>query len=125
MFQKDYIIREIESFSKFVIGMFQKEKCMTEIEGEQGEFIENDYLFYHFQQMIYDEKINEAENELFELIEKDPKLEHLKLAEKFYSEVIKMSDDYLQRQNYSREEIFEGLDQIKETYEKKYNDSNK
>lgn len=125
MFQKDFIIREIESFSKFVIGIFRKEKFMTEVQGGQGEFIENDYLFYRFQKMIYDGKINEAENELFEIIEKDPKLEHLKLAEKFYSEVIKMSNDYLQRQNYSREEIFESLDQLKDIYEKKYGDSNR
>jgi len=125
MFQKDFIIREIENFSKFVIGMFRKEKVKIEIQGEQGELVEDDYLYYRFQEMIYDGKINEAENALFDIIEKDPKLEHLKLAEKFYSEVIKMSDDYLQRQNYSREEIFESLDQIKEIYEKKYSDSNK
>jgi len=125
MFQKDFIVREIENFSKFVIGMFRKEKVKIEIHGEQGEFIEDDYLYFRFQEMIYNGKINEAENELFELIEKDPKLEHLKLAEKFYSEVIKMSDDYLQRQNYSREEIFESLDQLKEIYEKKYSDSKK
>ncbi|MBK5244100.1 MAG: hypothetical protein JJE18_03560 [Eubacteriaceae bacterium] len=125
MFQKDFIIREIENFSKFAIGIFRKEKVKYEIQEEQGEFIEDDYLYFRFQEMIYDEKINEAENALFDIIEKDPKLEHLKLAEKFYSEVIKMSDDYLQKQNYSREEIFESLDQIKEIYEKKYNDSNK
>lgn len=125
MFQKDFIIREIESFSKFVIGMFRKEKVKFEIQEEQGKFIEDDYLYFRFQEMIYDGKINEAENALFDIIEKDPTLEHLKLVEKFYSEVIKMSDDYLQKQNYSREEIFESLDQIKEIYEKKYNDSNK
>ncbi|MGV8906367.1 MAG: DUF6483 family protein [Acetobacterium sp.] len=125
MFQKDFIIREIENFSKFVIGIFRKEKFAAEIEREQAAFVEDDYLFYHFQEMIYNGKINEAENELFELIEKDPKLQHLKLAEKFYSEVIKMSDDYLQRQNYSREEMFESLDQLKEIYDKKYGDSSK
>lgn len=124
MFQKDFLMREIENFSRFVIGMFRKEKIKFEIEGEQSELNEDDYLFFRFQEMIYGEKINEAENTLFELIEKDPKLEHLKLAEKFYSEVIKMSDEYLQKQDYSREEVFESLDQIQKIYEEKYGDSN-
>jgi len=123
MFQKDFIIREIENFSKFVMGIFRKEKIKYEIVAEEGELSEDDFLFYRLQEMIYDGKINDAENTLFERIEKDLKLEHLKLAENFYSEVIKMSDDYLQRQNYSREEIFESLDQIKDIYEKKYGDS--
>lgn len=125
MFQKDFIIKEIESFSKFITSIFRKEKFKYEIEGEQGQFSEDEYVYYHFLEMIYHGKINEAENALFEIIEKDLKLEHLRLAEKFYSEVIKMSDDYLLEQDYSREEIFESLDQLKEIYEKKYNDSNK
>jgi len=123
MFKNDFLMREIESFSKFVIEIFRKEKF--EIEEEKGGMIEDDYLFYHFQEMIYNGKINEAENALFETMEKNPKLEYLKLSEKFYSEVFKMSDEYLQEQNYSREEAFESLDQIKEIYEKKYNDSNR
>lgn len=124
MFQKDFLVREIENFSRFAIGMFRKEKLKYEIQGEQGESIEDDYLFYRFQEMIYNGKINEAENALFEIIEKEPKLEYLKLTEKIYSEIIKMSDDYLLKYGYSREEIFESLDQIQEIYEKKYNDSN-
>ncbi|MBC3888758.1 hypothetical protein GH810_10585 [Acetobacterium paludosum] len=123
MLKNDFLMREIESFSKFVIEIFRKEKF--EIDKEQVAMIEDDYLFYHFQEMIYNGKINEAENALFETIEKNPKLEHLKLSEKFYSEVFKMSDEYLQEQNYSREEAFESLDQIKEIYQKKYNDSNR
>ena len=75
--------------------------------------------------MIYDGKINEAENALFEVVEKDPKLEYLKLIENFYSEIAKMSDEYLVKQNYSREEVFESLDQIQAIYEKKYSDSKK
>lgn len=124
MFQKDFLVREIENFSRFVIGMFRKEKFKYEIQGEQEESIEDDYLFYRFQEMIYNGKINEAENALFEIIEKEPKLEYLKLTEKIYSEIIKMSDDYLLKHGYSREEIFESLDQIQEIYEEKYNDSN-
>lgn len=125
MFQKDFFMREIESFSKFVVGLFRKEKFKYEIKGEQGEFIEAEYLFYRLQEMVYDGKINEAENILFETIEKDPKLEYLKLTEKFYSEISKMSDEYLLKQDYTREEIFESLDQIQTIYEKKYSDSKK
>lgn len=114
-------MREIENFSKFVIKLFRKED--KEFEMEQGNLIENDLLFYRFREMVYQGKINEAENALFEMIEADPKLEYLKLAEKFYSEVVKMSDDYLQEQQYSREEVFESLDQLMAIYGEKYGDS--
>ena len=114
-------MREIENFSKFVIKLFRKED--KEFEMEQGNLIENDLLFYRFREMVYQGKINEAENALFEMIEADPKLEYLKLAEKFYSEVVKMSDDYLQEQQYSREEVFESLDQLMAIYGEKYSDS--
>lgn len=125
MFQKDFFMREIENFSRFVVRLFRKEAFKYEIKDEQGEFIEEEYLFYRLQEMIYDGKINEAENILFETIEKDPKLEYLKLTEKFYSEIFKMSDEYLLIHDYTRDEIFESLDQIQAIYEKKYSDSKK
>lgn len=121
MFQNGFLVREIENFSKFVIRLFRKEKFADETENEQGKLIEVEYLFFRLQEMIYDNKINEAENILFDRINENPKLEYLKLAEKFYSEVFEMSDEYLLDQNYSRTEIFESLDQIQEIYEKKYN----
>lgn len=123
MFQNGFLVREIENFSKFVIKLFRKEKFAETTESESEKLIEEDYLFYRFQEMIYDNKINDAENILFEMIKQNPKLEYLKVAEKFYSEVFKMSDEYLLNQNYSRAEIFESLDQIQEIYEKKYNNS--
>jgi hypothetical protein len=123
MFKNDFLMREIENFSKFVIKLFRKENMEFETDQEHENSIEDDLLFYRFQEMIYTGKINEAENALFEIIEKEPKLGYLKLSEKFYSEVVKMSDEYLQRHHYSREEIFESLDQIKQIYEEKYSDS--
>lgn len=118
MFQKDFLMREIEEFSKYVIGIFRKEKINYEVQGEQGELIEDELLFYRLQEMIYNGKINEAENILFEMIEKDPKVEYLKITEKFYLEILKMSDEYLLEHDYSQEEIFESLNQIKEIYDK-------
>lgn len=117
MLQKDFLIREIENFSKFVMALFKKQKIKIE---EEAVFTNEDYLWYRLQEMIYNGGVNRGENILFEAIEKEPKLEYLKLAEKFYSEAIKMSDDYLEKQNYSRKEIYESLDQIKIIYEEKY-----
>jgi len=123
MFKNDFLMREIENFSKFVIKLFRQENIEFETDQEHENSIDEDLLFYRFQEMVYAGKINEAENALFELIEKEPKLGYLQLTEKFYSEVVKMSDEYLQRHHYSREEIFESLDQIEQIYEEKYSDS--
>lgn len=117
MLQKDFLIKEIENFSKFVMALFKKRKITIE---EEAGFTNEDYLWYRLQEMIYNGSINQGENILFEAIEKEAKLEYLNLAEKFYSESIKMSDAYLEEQNYSRKEIYESLDQIRGIYEEKY-----
>lgn len=44
MFQKDFLVREIENFSRFAIRMLRKEKVKHEIEEEQVQSIEDDYL---------------------------------------------------------------------------------
>ncbi|MGL4607965.1 MAG: DUF6483 family protein [Eubacteriaceae bacterium] len=117
MFQNDFLMKEIEDFAKFVARILKKEK--RKMVGEETRaYTQEDYYLDRFQKLIYEGKINQGENELFELIEDKPTLERLKLAENFYTEISKMSDAFLEKNDYSRDEMFESINQIKKIYEK-------
>lgn len=59
--------------------------------------------------------INEAENELWELTS-DRDMENLKTALLFYSYLNDKTDDFLNENNFSREEIKEGLKNLISKY---------
>ncbi len=56
-------------------------------------------------------KINEAENLLFENLDTDNK-RYMELALDFYERLNNFEDDFLEENNFSREEIEEGLKEI-------------
>lgn len=119
MFENDYIMRQIESMSR-ILGelIFQKDNESGEIEvvDEHGNIQQGNLLLYQLKKMILEKRINEAENLLFEAIEKNPLEEYLKAALSFYGELLKLSDKELEACNFSRDEVLEGLQQIQQIY---------
>ena len=61
-------------------------------------------------------EINEAENILFEAVKKNPNNALLEIALDFYSELGEMSDEFLIENNFSREEVCQGLCYILKIY---------
>lgn len=123
MFESDYIMRQIEAMSR-VLGemLFQKDSQSGEIEilDEQGTISGGNLLLYRLKKMILDKRVNEAENILFDTIEQDPDEEYLKTAVAFYDELRGLSDEELAACDFSREEIYEGMKQIREIYSRNH-----
>lgn len=60
-------------------------------------------------------EINEAENILYEELD-EKNLEYLKMAVLFYEHLNKMSNDFLEKCDYSRQEIADGMKHVIKMY---------
>jgi hypothetical protein len=65
--------------------------------------------------MVDDGKVNEAENEIFEMTE-NLNQNNLEVALLFYSYLNDKSDEFLEENNFSRDEVKEGLEAIVSRY---------
>ncbi len=117
IFNNDYIMRQIEEMTRAIARVvFNKETDNGEIFDEYGIISEENFMFYMLNNMLSEKRINEAENIIFELIEENKSKENLKIALWFYNKLQKLSDEELYENNFSREEIAEGLGSIKKIY---------
>lgn len=113
MYNDDWLLREIEKMT-LVIGKltFGKGDSTVEIFDEKNKLSDGGFLYHRLKKLVLEKKINEAENLLFEEIEKNPCTEYLKTAVLFYGDLQAFSDAALADSNFSRQEIAEGLAQI-------------
>jgi hypothetical protein len=89
-----------------------------------------DILRIMLKRLINDGKYNEAENMLFqeidkyEVIDKYEEIDKNKsqviyeIAISFYDTLLKKSDEELEKENFSREEIYQGMQDVKNIFEK-------
>lgn len=110
-FQQDFIMRQIELITKFIAEkIFNKSSAeydiIEKVNLSDGEDLHNKLI-----RMIQEDKINEAEDLLFEKMDTDDK-EYLKVALDFYSRLSKLDDDKLKKNNFSKEEISQGLSDV-------------
>lgn len=115
MYEQDYIMRMIQSFIKFLsIIIFGKDTFTYEL-SENDEDVQNDNLHKKLISLISLGKINEAENVLFDKF--DPKdNRQIILAIDFYQRLNDLDDVFLKDNNFSREEIEQGLKDIAKKY---------
>lgn len=118
MFENDYILKQIEMSTKFLAKLiFGKESPEYKLQYDE---IANakpiDLLCLTLRRMIDEGEINEAENLLYENIEREARAEYLEIAIDFYDRLSKLSADRLDECNFSRAEIFEGLENVKRIY---------
>ena len=114
MFQQDYILRQIENLASFLAKViFNKSSVKYDI--IQDSSMGTDLLYTILMDMIKKGQINEAENMLFEEIDINNK-RYLEVAVDFYSEINTLSDDDLEKYNFSRQEIYEGLKEVTDKY---------
>lgn len=118
MFENDYIMKQIELTTKFLAKLiFGKESPEYKLQYEE---ISNagsaDLLCLKLRQMVADGEINEAENLLHENIERDQSAENLEVAIDFYESLNKLDDETLDRCDFARVEIYEGLETVKKIY---------
>jgi hypothetical protein len=67
---------------------------------------------------VHDGEYNKAENILFEEINKNKSGDIYQIAIDFYNSLLEKSDEKLEEGNFTREEIYQGLEDIKNMYGK-------
>lgn len=111
-YEKDYIMRLIHGIAlvlaRLLLGrQMEEEGEISSVLGRE-EKEKNDYLL----KMIDEGRINEAEEILFDLLENSAWDDKQKaaLAICFYDHVNEKEDEFLEKADFSREEIIEGLE---------------
>lgn len=110
MYEQDYIMRQIRDLVRFLAKiLLNKDTVIYELP-DMGKYTDTDYLYKELLFLLNQGKINEAENLLFENLDTGNE-RYIELALDFYERLNNFSDDYLEKNNFSREEIEEGLEE--------------
>lgn len=118
MFENDYILKQIELMTNFLAKLiFGKESPEYKLSYNlDGTASDADLLYLRLLEMINDGDINEAENILFDNIERETRAEYLEIAIDFYDRLAKLDEDALDMADFSRAEVLEGLENVKRLY---------
>ena len=108
--KRDYILGLIEQVIDLIIenafGIRKKEELKENFSNTKNSTEKYDKLVF----LVDEGKINEAENLLFDSIDENEKsLDDLKIALLFYDYLNGKTDDFLEDNNFSREEIKDGI----------------
>ena len=114
MFEQDYVMRLIKEMVRAILKLlFNIDTELATVEllenKEEKETLKN--LF----DMIDDGKINEAENRLYDLTS-DTDMNSLEIALLFYSYLNDKTDDFLEENDFSRNEIKLGLENVTDSF---------
>ena len=107
----DWLLKQINVVSEFLQKLFtdmEKGRKLNENEQYQKDSFEFERLL---ENLIEEDRINDAENILFEKLETN-NLMYATIATRFYEKLKGLSDEKLQKSNYSREEILQGLNDM-------------
>lgn len=112
MITRDYLMEEAERLSKLIAAVvFQK--YAEEIPVAEEYAISQDALLLgDLRRLCLAGRINEAENLLFQRIEQHPDANNLSVASIFYRELSQMTDEELDKADFSRIEIMDGIASI-------------
>lgn len=107
----DWLLKQINVVSEFLQKLFtdmETSRKLNENEQYQKDSFEFERLL---ENLIEEDRINDAENILFEKLETN-NLMYATIATRFYEKLKGISDEKLQKSNYSREEILQGLNDM-------------
>lgn len=118
MLKKDYIIRQIEMLANFISKIvFNKSNSTFNLLPENTkENLELNSLYLNLRELVDNGKINDAEDLLFNNIELNPNFGFLEIAVDFYSYLNKLDDEFLIKNNFSKDEVLEGIKDIEKIY---------
>lgn len=107
----DWLLKQINVVSEFLQKLFtdmETNRKLNENEQYQKDSFEFERLL---ENLIEEDRINDAENILFEKLETN-NLMYASIATRFYDKLKGLSDEKLQKSNYSRDEILQGLNDM-------------
>lgn len=111
--EKDYIMRMIKEMVQVLFSLvFGKKYVSVELEDQNKYEVSGNTLKYFFD-MIDQGDINEAENLLLEDLDYTNK-EEVMAAAFFYQHLSQKDDDFLRRNDYTKEEVLFGFKQLLE-----------
>lgn len=114
MFEQDYVMRLITEIIRTILKLlFNIDTVSPTVEllenKEEKETLEN------LLDMVDTGKINEAENKLYDLI-RDTDMNRLEVALLFYSYLNDKTDDFLEANEFSRDEIKLGIENVADIF---------
>lgn len=108
MYEQDYIMRAISNLIYFLARIVTGKDTATYVVSMSEEHKGSDLLHQTIVDLLAGGKINEAENLLFEEFDPDDQ-NYILVALDFYQRLNALDDQALQQNDFSREEIEEGL----------------
>jgi hypothetical protein len=115
MYQQDWMMRQIGDMVKVIARIVFKKDTMTYEITNNEISTETDLLYKELIELLNSLKINEAEDLLFKNIKTD-NIDYLKIAVDFYNRLNELSDDELDKADFSRDEIKSGLEDISKIF---------
>ncbi|MNM50668.1 hypothetical protein D3C81_617170 [compost metagenome] len=117
MFENDYFERMIKTVINGLVSIFKnKNSIESSIENDSVILKEDQLLEIMIKKYISEGQINKAEDMLFEAIEDRKSSRNLELAVFFYETISKWDDERLNKCNFSKAEIVDGLNEVKSLY---------
>lgn len=115
MYKKDWILNQIQTLINLLVKLvLHKDSAVYEIQGTSATSKE-DQLYLQLDHLICENKINEAENLLFDTLEANHP-EYLEVAFDFYNKLNLLDDSILEKNDFARAEIEQGLQDIMDIY---------
>ncbi|EJT5931258.1 DUF6483 family protein [Clostridium perfringens] len=115
MFKNDLILDIVESLGRNIGKALSDEKSESETITIEN-LSDKDMLLLILKKMIYCGKYSEAEDTLFCFAKKNKDSDFTSICEWFYKELSLKSDKELIDNNFSRDEIKQGLEDFKRTF---------
>jgi hypothetical protein len=108
MIKQDWIMNQIESLAMFIAKVFFKKDTTDYYVPVPDALTDTDRLHYELLELIGENRINDAEDLLFERMD-TADMKYLEVAVDFYARLNDKTDEELEAAEFSREEIEEGL----------------
>ncbi|EEG29042.1 hypothetical protein CLOSTMETH_03369 [[Clostridium] methylpentosum DSM 5476] len=114
MLRDDFILDQIDMIERFLqTVLFESPDELSGGIDNIRFFDDQELIRSDLQRKIENHRYNEAEDFLFEEIEKDPKNDEMyKLGMWFYHKLAQIDEDTLEEHNFSKDEVLEGLQEI-------------
>ena len=113
--EKDYILRKIKDLTKSIAHLILGKSEIEYEPPKESEYSRVDTLYVKLIELVNMGQINEAEDLLFDEINPSD-MRQFEMAMSFYLYLNDFGDDYLEKNNYSRDEITEGIRSICKEY---------
>jgi len=107
--KQDWLMRQIQMLIEFIARITLNKASITH-EMDEQQMGETGELYMQLKELLADGSICAAEDALTDIFNKDD--DHLRLAMWFYSEINNLTDEELEASNFSRQEIYEGLQEV-------------